>query len=108
MGIKVAIDDFGTGYSSLNYLISLPVDIVKLDRSINLNFLEINNIKVMDSLISLVHSLGLTIIAEGIETREQVRRLKKAGCDKVQGYYFSKPLEVGKVSEVHNMVYTDY
>lgn len=105
MGLLIAIDDFGTGYSSLNYLTFLPVDIVKLDRSLNMKFLEISNVKVMDSLISLVHSLGLTVVAEGIETSEQVKSLSKAKCDFIQGYYFSKPLEAEQISQINSYVY---
>ncbi len=101
MGIAISIDDFGTGYSSLNYLTFLPVDKIKLDRSLNLRFLEMENTKVMDSLISLVHSLGLTVIAEGIETIDQVERLREAQCDYVQGYYYSQPLAPDQVGEIH-------
>lgn len=105
MGIKISIDDFGTGYSSLNYLTFLPADFIKLERSINLRFLERTNDKVMDSLISLVHSLGLTVVAEGIETYDQVIALKKAGCDLIQGYYFSKPVEADQVPLLHSTQY---
>lgn len=108
LGIRIAIDDFGTGYSSLNYLTFLPVDIIKLDRSLNMKFLEIKNIKVMDSLISLVHSLGLTVVAEGIEELEQVQRLSSAGCDFIQGYFFSKPVGAECIPEIHDMVYDNY
>ncbi len=93
LGISLAIDDFGTGFSSLNYLTFLPVDKIKLDRSLNMKFLELDNIQVMDSLISLAHSLNLEVVAEGIEVEEQVRRLAVGRCDYIQGYYFSKPLE---------------
>jgi len=92
MNIRIAIDDFGTGYSSLSYLTFLPIDKVKLDRSLNMKFLEIENIKVMDSLIQLAHSLNLKVIAEGIESYEHFRRLQVGKCDGIQGYYFSKPL----------------
>ncbi|RDU22740.1 bifunctional diguanylate cyclase/phosphodiesterase [Anaerosacchariphilus polymeriproducens] len=108
MGIKIAIDDFGTGYSSLNYLTFLPVDIVKLDRSLNLKFLEMNNVKVMNSLISLVHSLGLVVIAEGIETLEQVKKLDEAYCDYIQGYYFSKPIEANQIIAINSKIYDLY
>ncbi len=97
MGISIAIDDFGTGYSSLNYLSFMPVNIVKLDRSLNLKFLEDDNVQVMNCLISLVHSLGLIVVAEGIETKEQVELLKLYDCDLIQGYYYSKPLLVDQV-----------
>ncbi len=99
LGIKIVIDDFGTGYSSLSYLISLPVDKIKLDRSINMKFLELDNIQVLDSLIALIHGLKLKVVAEGIEELEQVKRLKVGGCDLVQGYCFSKPLAADKVFE---------
>ncbi len=105
LGIKISIDDFGTGYSSLNYLTLLPIDVVKLDRSLSLKFLEHENAKVMDSLISLVHSLGLTVVAEGIELLEQVNRLKSANCDYIQGFYFSRPLEAGLIPIIHNKIY---
>ena len=108
MGILIAIDDFGTGYSSLNYLTFLPVDIVKLDRSMNIKFLELQNVKVMDSLISLVHSLGLTVIAEGIETLEQVKTLRRAECDMIQGFYFSKPLEADQIPAINSTIYHGY
>lgn len=98
-GIKISIDDFGTGYSSLSYLTFLPLDKIKLDRSLNIKFLEIENLKVMDSLISLAHSLNLEVVAEGIETGEQLERLRVGGCDYVQGYYFSRPIEAGAVEE---------
>ncbi|MHB8127562.1 MAG: bifunctional diguanylate cyclase/phosphodiesterase [Mobilitalea sp.] len=105
MGIKISIDDFGTGYSSLNYLTFLPVDKIKLDRSLNMKFLEIENIKVMDSMISLVHSLGFTVIAEGIEIIDQVKRLKIANCDYIQGFYFSKPLDEEQIPGMHTNIY---
>ena len=92
-GIQIAIDDFGTGYSSLFYLTYLPIDYVKLDRVLCLKFLELENISVMDSLISLIHSLNLQVIAEGIEDYEHVRRLIIGKCDAVQGYFFSVPIE---------------
>ena len=101
MGIAISIDDFGTGYSSLNYLTFLPADKIKLDRSLNIKFLEMENTKVMNSLISLAHSLGLTVIAEGIETRDQVERLKDAECDYIQGYYYSRPLAPSQISDIH-------
>lgn len=97
-GIQIAIDDFGTGYSSLSYLTYLPIDSIKLDRALCLKFLELDNISVMDSLIALAHSLGLKVIAEGIEDFEHVRRLKVGKCDAVQGYYFSVPMEADAVS----------
>lgn len=104
-GIKTSIDDFGTGYSSLSYLTFLPLDKIKLDRSLNIKFLEIENIKVMDSIISLAHSLNLEVVAEGIETYNQFRRLKVGHCDYIQGYYFSRPLEVEDVEKNYHVNY---
>lgn len=105
LGVSIALDDFGTGYSSLNYLTYIPIDKVKLDKSLNDKFLLLENIKVMDSIISLVHSLGLKITAEGIEEMEQYKRLKVAGCDYIQGYLFSKPLSVEEAEKIYNHKY---
>ena len=107
MGIAISIDDFGTGYSSLNYMTFLPVDKIKLDRSLNMRFLEMNNDKVMESLISLVHSLGMTVLAEGIETRDHVDRLRDAECDFIQGYYYSRPIEPDQIFEIHYKNYKE-
>jgi EAL domain-containing protein (putative c-di-GMP-specific phosphodiesterase class I) len=96
-GIQIAIDDFGTGYSSLFYLTYLPIDYVKLDRALCLKFLELENISVMDSLISLIHSLNLKVIAEGIEDYEHIRRLIVGKCDAVQGYFFSVPVDADAI-----------
>ena len=101
-GFRIALDDFGTGYSSLNYLTYLPVDKIKLDKSINDKFLEYANLNVMNSLISLVHSLNLTITAEGIEDWEKFIKLKSCNCDVIQGYLFSKPLKKEDVEEIYN------
>lgn len=105
IGMKISIDDFGTGYSSLNYLTYLPLDKIKLDRTLNIKFLEIENIKVMESLISLAHSLNFGVVAEGIETEEQFKRLQVCKCDHIQGYYFSKPLEVEAVENNFSLNY---
>lgn len=102
IGISIAVDDFGTGYSSLIYLTYIPIDHVKLDKSLSDKFLQMDNIKVMDSIISLAHSLNLKITAEGIEERQQYERLREAGCDYIQGYYFSKPLEIDKAEAIYN------
>lgn len=102
MGLSIALDDFGTGYSSINYLTYIPIDKVKLDKSLNDKFLRIENIKVIDSIISLVHSLGLEITAEGIEEIEQYKKLKVGGCDYIQGYFFSKPVLAEEVEKIYN------
>ncbi|AOY76591.1 EAL domain-containing protein [Clostridium formicaceticum] len=102
LGIKIALDDFGTGYSSLSYLTFLPVDKIKLDKSLNDKFLQLENIAVMESIISLAHSLNLKVVAEGIEDIEQHERLKLVKCDYIQGYLFSKPLEVEEAENIHD------
>ncbi|MBV7275096.1 EAL domain-containing protein [Clostridium sp. PL3] len=107
LGIKIALDDFGTGYSSLSYLTFLPVDKIKLDKSLNDKFLELENIKVMDSLVSLANSLNLEVVAEGIEDLVQYKRLKIARCNYIQGYLFSKPLEVEEVEKIYNYNFLD-
>ncbi|MBP1550147.1 MAG: EAL domain-containing protein, partial [Oscillospiraceae bacterium] len=94
MGISLALDDFGTGYSSLNYLKNFPIKCLKIDKS----FIdEINNNKrdyaITDSIIDLVHNLGIHTVAEGIETVGQYDFLTKMNCDYIQGFLMSKPLE---------------
>lgn len=92
LGGSVALDDFGTGYSSLNYLTKLPIDILKIDRSFVIDLMS--NVKsrcIVENIIHLSHQLGIKVIAEGVEDIEQVIYLKSICCDKIQGYYFSKP-----------------
>ncbi|MDF2615004.1 MAG: diguanylate cyclase protein [Clostridia bacterium] len=101
-GVRIALDDFGTGYSSLSYLTFIPVDKIKLDKSLSEKFLEMENIKVMDSIISLAHSLNLQVVAEGIEEVEQYRKLKVGRCDYIQGYIFSRPLKPEAAEEIYN------
>lgn len=91
-GVKISIDDFGTGYCSLNYLQKLAINNLKIDRSFICNIKVDVNKAIIDAVISLGHKINIEITAEGVETKEQYDYLKKKGCDKVQGYYFSKPL----------------
>ncbi|MCR4939165.1 MAG: GGDEF domain-containing phosphodiesterase [Treponemataceae bacterium] len=94
-GFKVSMDDFGAGYSSLNTLKELPLDIVKLDAEFFRGKDEMNRGKlIVEETITLAKKLNMKIVAEGIETREQVDFLKQNGCDLIQGYYFAKPLPV--------------
>jgi len=93
MGIKVSIDDFGTGYSSLAYLRELPIDKIKIDRSfISEMVSNDSDVTIVKSMIKLSHGLGKRVLAEGVETIEQLEMLRKLGCDAVQGYYISKPI----------------
>lgn len=101
LGIKIALDDFGTGYSSINYLTYIPVNKVKLDKSLCDKFLSAKNTKVIDSIISLAHSLDLVITAEGIEEQWQYDQLKESGCNYIQGYLFSKPLVAEEAEKVY-------
>lgn len=93
MNIKIALDDFGTGYSSLTYLKKLPIDVVKLDKDFIKNISKITDEEVIvDYVIKLTHQLKFKIVAEGIETKEQLEFLKLGSCDYGQGYLFSKPI----------------
>lgn len=92
-GIKLSIDDFGTGYSSLSYLKKFPVDVLKIDRAFIIECASNNEDgAICKAIISLARNLGLTIVAEGVETKEQLAFLKRYDCDIYQGYYFSRPL----------------
>jgi diguanylate cyclase (GGDEF)-like protein/PAS domain S-box-containing protein len=97
-GIHVSMDDFGTGYSSLSYLASLPVDKIKIDRSFIAGMTE-NALdrKVVSTIISLAHSFGFPVVAEGVETVEQAQALHDLNCDEAQGFLFSRPLPSDEV-----------
>jgi len=100
MGIKFSIDDFGTGYSSLSYLKSLKISTLKIDRVFIKDMINNRDDRtIVNAIIAMGHALGYTIIAEGAETKAEVELLKYLGCDIVQGYYFSKPLNEEKLLE---------
>jgi EAL domain-containing protein (putative c-di-GMP-specific phosphodiesterase class I) len=97
-GIEISVDDFGTGYCSLSYLARLPVDTLKIDRSFVVRMRDAGyprNIVAM--IVSLAHTLGLKVIAEGVEEDDQVRLLKRLGCDQIQGFYASQAVPADAV-----------
>ena len=102
MGLKLALDDFGTGYSSLSYLIKLPFDKLKIDQSFIRNLkTETKGTAIVSAIISMSHSLGMSVIAEGVEEEEHMRILLPMQCDLVQGYYISRPLPASKFEEFY-------
>jgi len=101
LGVRLAIDDFGTGYSSLAQLKNFPIDSIKVDRSFIRNLpQDRDNKAITEAIINMGRSLNLTVIAEGVETKEQERFLRRKVCDEMQGFYFSKPLEPEQFAEL--------
>jgi EAL domain-containing protein (putative c-di-GMP-specific phosphodiesterase class I) len=101
LGVGLSLDDFGTGYSSLNYLRRFPVDSLKIDRSFIADVVsDPSGSSVVTSVISIAHNLGLSAIAEGVETSDQLDFLVDNGCDMLQGYIFSKPMPADEYAEL--------
>lgn len=100
VGIKLAIDDFGTGYSSLSYLKRFAVDRLKIDQSFVRDMTHnYDDAEIAQAIINLGHTLGLEIVSEGVETKEQLELLKKQGCDIIQGYYVSRPMPAADIPD---------
>jgi EAL domain-containing protein (putative c-di-GMP-specific phosphodiesterase class I) len=100
LGLGIAIDDFGTGYSSLSYLAKLPVNALKIDRSfVDSMTISRESATIVSMIISLAHSLNLKVIAEGVETQEQLHSLEQLGCDEIQGYLISRPIASDRLAE---------
>lgn len=101
LGVSLSLDDFGTGYSSLSYLKQLPLDQVKIDQSFVRDMTtDASDAMMVKNIIDMAHNFGLNVIAEGVETEDQLNLLKKHGCKSYQGYLFSKPIPIEQLEEV--------
>ncbi len=100
-GIRLCMDDFGTGYSSLSYLHNFPFDTLKIDRSFVSHITEnVKNLKIVKTILSLCNDLELDVVAEGVETVEQLEKLRELHCMNAQGYYFSHPKSKAEIEEL--------
>jgi diguanylate cyclase (GGDEF)-like protein/PAS domain S-box-containing protein len=100
LGIRISLDDFGTGYSSLSYLHRFPIDTIKIDRSFITRLNVSKNSEIVKAIVTLASNLGMEVIAEGVETDEQIARLTGMNCAYVQGYMFSRPLPANEVRDL--------
>ena len=101
MGFQIEMDDFGTGYSSLNMLSDMPIDVLKMDMKFirNIESSE-TDMRLVKLILDIAKYLSLQVVAEGVETSRQLELLKEAGCDLVQGYYFSRPVPPEEFEEL--------
>jgi len=100
IGVSISIDDFGTGYSSLSYLKHFPVNFLKIDRSFVADMLsDKNTYSIIRAIIDIAHALQLKVIAEGVENQAQLDMLMNLGCDEIQGYHISRPLNVEDIKK---------
>jgi EAL domain-containing protein (putative c-di-GMP-specific phosphodiesterase class I) len=103
LNVQLSMDDFGTGYSSLNHLLRFPLDVLKIDRSFVSDMLRSNESRhIVVTIIALAKGMSMRVVAEGVETREQLAELKRMGCEDGQGYLFSKPVEAEHVAFLMN------
>jgi EAL domain-containing protein (putative c-di-GMP-specific phosphodiesterase class I) len=101
LGATVAVDDFGTGYSSLSYIARLPISALKIDRAFVVNMADSpDSVSIVQTIISLAHSLKLSVIAEGVETAEQEKLLSLLRCDEAQGFRFGRPVSAEDTLEL--------
>src|SRR2546423_495104 len=108
LGVQLAIDDFGTGYSSLSYLHKFPIDTLKIDRSFVIRIVDNNeNIEIVRTIVMLAQNLGMDVVAEGVETNDQLALLRKLDCENGQGYFFSKPTDVSGAEKIISDTYTE-
>lgn len=109
LGVSISIDDFGTGYSSLNYLKKFPVNYLKVDKSFVRDIMhDKSDANIVSTIISMAHNMGLEVIAEGVEDKQQLRFLKLRNCDFVQGYYFSRPIPAEFFEKEFNNIQNDF
>ena len=101
LGVFLSIDDFGTGYSSFNYLNEMPIDTIKIDKSFVSGIdKEKEKYKIANTIINMGNELNISVIAEGVETKDEFKALESAKCSKYQGYYFSKPLTSNQFKKI--------
>jgi EAL domain-containing protein (putative c-di-GMP-specific phosphodiesterase class I) len=101
IGIQFSLDDFGTGFSSLSCLNALPVDFLKIDRTLIKNLgQDRNNEAITKSIILMSHEMGFKVVAEGVETQEQLDLLKAYGCDEAQGYLLGRPMPAENIERI--------
>jgi EAL domain-containing protein (putative c-di-GMP-specific phosphodiesterase class I) len=100
-GMRIAIDDFGTGYSSLAYLTRFPIDALKIDRSFVQDMVrDKSDATIVRTIVEMAHTLGYTVIAEGVETEEQATLLHRLRCEQAQGYFFALPMAADNIERL--------
>lgn len=106
-GVQIQVDDFGVGYSSLSYLSRFPMNSLKIDQSfVNHMTLDNTNMRIVQAIVMMTRGLGIKVVAEGVETPEQLNQLRDLGCESVQGYLLSEPMPADKVSNVLESIYS--